>query len=72
MRIETLTGMILVVLGIVLILIGVAPRILETIPRLHPLIYTQITIGDLKIGTSPLIIIILTVLYLVLMMRSQL
>lgn len=71
MRIETLIGIALVLLGAILILAGLAPRLLEPMPKLHPLIYTQLTIGELKIGTSPITIIILTLLYLVLHLRSH-
>lgn len=70
MRIEILTGIILVVLGIVFILVGIAPRLLESMPKLHPLIYTQLSLGELKIGTSPIAIIILTIIYLILALRG--
>ncbi|GBC71315.1 hypothetical protein HRbin02_01096 [Candidatus Calditenuaceae archaeon HR02] len=70
MRIETLTGIILVTMGIILLLIGIAPRLLESIPKLHPIVYTQISVGKLKIGTSPLAIIILTILYLLFALRG--
>ncbi|MEM1534524.1 MAG: hypothetical protein QW059_03040 [Nitrososphaerota archaeon] len=70
MRIEALTGIILIAIGAVLLLIGVAPRFLESVPKLHPLIYTQITLGELEIGTSPIAIIILIILYLFMVLRS--
>lgn len=70
MRIETLTGVLLIMIGVILLLIGVAPRLLESIPKLHPIIYTQVSLGELKIGTSPLAIIILTIIYLFLALRG--
>ncbi len=70
MRVETLAGVVLIVMGIILLLIGVAPRMLESVPKLHPIIYTQVSLGGLKIGTSPLAIIILTIIYLLLALKS--
>jgi hypothetical protein len=70
MRPETLAGALLVAIGAALLLIGLAPRFIKTVAELHPLIYTQISLDGLKIGTSPLLIIILASLYILLLIRS--
>jgi len=70
LRPETLTGILLISVGIVFLLIGIAPRATDTIARLHPLIYTEVAVGSLRIGTSPLAMIILAIIYAALALRS--
>jgi uncharacterized membrane protein len=71
MRPETLLGVALIAAGAILVLLGLAPRLFKETAELHPLIYTHLSLDGLKIGISPLLTIILTILYLILVLRSM-
>ncbi|MGC9147827.1 MAG: hypothetical protein ACP5GI_00030 [Sulfolobales archaeon] len=72
-----LTGLLLIVLGIIILLIGLIIAYLPEIRRvyneipseLRPLILVSIKIGSTEIMISPLLIIVLSILYLVLLSR---
>jgi hypothetical protein len=71
MRPETLIGVALIAAGAILVLLGLSPRLFKETAELHPLIYTHLSLDGLKIGISPLLTIILTILYLILVLRSM-
>jgi len=63
----TLIGIGLVIAGAVLILGSLMLRHLPELREVHPLLFISIRVGDLTIGTSPLLILVLLALYLLLM-----
>ncbi len=73
-----LTGLILIVLGIIILLIGLIiaylpeiRRIYNEIPcELRPLILISVKIGSLEIMISPILIIILSILYLIFLYKA--
>ncbi len=62
----TLIGIALILAGAVLILGSVVLRYLPEAREVHPLLFVPVRIGDLTIGTSPLLILVLLALYLLL------
>jgi hypothetical protein len=63
----TLIGIGLVLVGIILILGSLMLRHLPEVREVHPLLFVSVRVGDLTIGTSPLLILVLLTLYLLLM-----
>jgi hypothetical protein len=63
----TLIGIGLVLVGIILILGSLMLRHLSEVREVHPLLFVSVRVGDLTIGTSPLLILVLLALYLLLM-----
>jgi hypothetical protein len=63
----TLIGIGLVLVGIILILGSLMLRHLPEVREVHPLLFVSVRVGDLTIGTSPLLILVLLALYLLLM-----
>jgi hypothetical protein len=63
----TLIGIGLVLVGIILILGSLMLRHLPEAREVHPLLFVSVRVGDLTIGTSPLLILVLLTLYLLLM-----
>jgi hypothetical protein len=63
----TLIGIGLVLVGIILILGSLMLRHLPEVREVHPLLLVSVRVGDLTIGTSPLLILVLLALYLLLM-----
>ncbi|GEM_PF-1110698 len=70
MRPETLLGVALIAAGVILVLLGLAPRLIRDANELHPLIYTHFSLDGVKIGVSPLLTLILTILYVVFVLRA--
>jgi hypothetical protein len=62
-----LVGIGLVIAGAVLILGSLMLRHLPELKEVHPLLFVSVRVGDLTIGTSPLLILVLLALYLLLM-----
>ena len=62
-----LVGIGLVIAGAVLILGSLMLRHLPVLREVHPLLFVSVRVGDLTIGTSPLLILVLLALYLLLM-----
>jgi hypothetical protein len=62
-----LVGIGLVIAGAVLILGSLMLRHLPELREVHPLLFVSVRVGDLTIGTSPLLILVLLALYLLLM-----
>ena len=62
-----LVGIGLVIAGAVLILGSLMLRHLPEFREVHPLLFVSVRVGDLTIGTSPLLILVLLALYLLLM-----
>jgi hypothetical protein len=62
-----LVGIGLVIAGAVLILGSLMLRHLPEVREVHPLLFVSVRVGDLTIGTSPLLILVLLALYLLLM-----
>jgi hypothetical protein len=62
-----LVGIGLVIAGAVLILGSLILRHLPELREVHPLLFVSVRVGDLTIGTSPLLILVLLALYLLLM-----
>jgi len=62
-----LVGIGLVLAGAVLILGSLMLRHLPELREVHPLLFVSVRVGDLTIGTSPLLILVLLALYLLLM-----
>ncbi|MGC9009957.1 MAG: hypothetical protein ACP5I7_05000 [Sulfolobales archaeon] len=73
-----LTGLILIVLGVIILLIGLfiaylpeIRRIYNEIPsELKPLILVSVKIGSLEIMISPILIIVLSILYLIFLYKT--
>jgi len=63
----TLIGIGLVLAGIILILGSLMLRHLPEVREVHPLLFVSVRVGDLTIGTSPLLLLVLLALYLLLM-----
>ncbi len=51
-------------------MLGLAPRLIRDTTELHPLIYTAFSLDGVKIGVSPLLTLILTILYVVFVLRA--
>ncbi len=62
----TLLGLMLIIAGILLVIAPLLLRFFEGLDRIHPLILVGFRIDGLYIGTSPIIIIGLLVVYLLL------
>jgi hypothetical protein len=62
-----LVGIGLVIAGAVLILGSLMLRHLPELREVHPLLFVSVRVGDLTIGTSPLLILVLLALHLLLM-----
>jgi len=62
----TLLGLMLIIAGILLVIAPLLLRFFEGLDRIHPLILVGFRIDGLYIGTSPIIIISLLVVYLLL------
>jgi hypothetical protein len=62
-----LVGIGLILAGAVLILRSLMLRHLPELREVHPLLFVSVRVGDLTIGTSPLLILVLLALYLLLM-----
>jgi hypothetical protein len=62
-----LVGIGLVLAGVILILGSLMLRHLPELREAHPLLFVSVRVGDLTIGTSPLLILVLLALYLLLM-----
>ncbi len=63
-------GTFLVILGVVLLVLGLVSRVLPKVEELPPLLYVQKTIDGVTIGTSPIAIIALIIIYIVLWMTK--
>ncbi len=62
-------GITLIILGLILILIPIFQKLASSLERIHPLLIIGRRIDGVYIGTSPLLIIILIVIYALLLMR---
>ncbi|MCS7117986.1 MAG: hypothetical protein NZ957_04280 [Thaumarchaeota archaeon] len=65
-----LTGILLTVIGISLVLLSVLPRVLPRIEEVHPLLLVTVRLDGLTVGTSPLLLIALLLVYLLLILRQ--
>ena len=61
-------GIGLVLAGAVLILGSLVLRYLPELKEVHPLLFVSVRVGDLTIGTSPLLMLVLLALYLLLVL----
>ena len=61
-------GIGLVLAGAVLILGSLVLRYLQELKEVHPLLFVSVRVGDLTIGTSPLLMLVLLALYLLLVL----
>jgi hypothetical protein len=59
-------GIFLVILGGVLLALGLIGRVVPRLEELPPILYVQKTIDGVSVGTSPILIILLIVIYIVL------
>lgn len=59
-------GTILILLGAILVIIGIFGRVISRLESLPPIIYFQKTIDGVSIGTSPILILALIIVYLIL------
>lgn len=59
-------GVFLMILGIIFVLFGVISRLIPKLDQLPPILYVQKTLDGITIGTSPIIIIALIILYIIL------
>jgi len=55
-------GVILIIIGLMLV---IAPKLMSE-GRVHPLLLVRVRFGDFWIGTSPLLFIVLVIIYLAL------
>ncbi len=62
-------GVLLILLGFILILIPLVERVGFRLENLHPLIFVGRRFNGLFLGTSPILLIIMLILYLLLFMR---
>lgn len=65
----TLLGILLIVIGAILILIPIALKSGVRLENVHPLLLVWKKLDGLYIGTSPILIIILVLLYIFLILR---
>lgn len=63
----SILGMILIILGLILVLIPLIQKIAPSLEKMHPLLIIGKRVDGIYIGTSPLLIIILTAIYLILL-----
>ena len=70
---STLTslGIIFIVIGIILALLPTILRLGLRVEKLHPLLFVGGKIDGIYIGTSPIIIIILAIIYLALILLRR-
>jgi len=61
-------GIFLVILGAVLLVLGLISRVIPRVEELPPILYVQETFDGVSVGTSPIVIIALIVIYIVLWM----
>ncbi|MEM1944622.1 MAG: hypothetical protein QW756_02500 [Nitrososphaerota archaeon] len=59
-----LLGVILIIAGALLILIPLLSRVVEGLERIHPLILIGMRLDGIFVGTSPIVIIALLIVYL--------
>ncbi|MCS7094703.1 MAG: hypothetical protein NZ988_02695 [Thaumarchaeota archaeon] len=64
-----LTGILLAVVGLSLVLLSVLYRLLPRFEELHPLLLWTVRLDGLTVGTSPLLLIALLLVYLLLIFR---
>lgn len=67
----TFTGIILIIIGIVLILLPTILKLGLRIEKVHPLLFVGGKIDGIYVGTSPIVIIILAIIYLALILLRR-
>ena len=67
----TFMGVILIIIGIILVLLPTILKLGLRVEKLHPLLFVGGKIDGIYIGTSPIIIIILAVIYLALILLRR-
>lgn len=65
-----LTGIVLTVLGVSLVVLSLLPRVLPRLEEVHPLLLVTVRLDGFTVGTSPLLLIVLALLYLLLLLRQ--
>jgi len=60
-------GLLLIAMGAALVFGSLLARHLPAVGELHPLLFVSVKVGDVTVGTSPLLIVVLLALYLILM-----
>lgn len=63
-------GTFLLILGVVLLVLGLVSRVLPKIEELPPILYVQKNFDGVTVGTSPIAIIALIIIYIVLWMAK--
>jgi len=64
----TFMGIILIITGIILVLLPTISRLGLRVEKLHPLLFVGKKVDGIYIGTSPILLIILAIIYLALIM----
>ena len=64
----TMMGILLIILGIVLVAIPFIAKFFTKIEKVHPLLLWGTRVDGFFIGTSPILLIILLVIYLVILL----
>jgi len=67
----TFMGVILIIIGIILVLLPTILKLGLRVEKLHPLLFIGKRIDGIYIGTSPIIIIILAMIYLALILLRR-
>lgn len=62
-------GVFLIVIGLLLIALALASRVMPRLQDLPPILYVSTRLDGVTIGTSPIIIIILILVYLLILAR---
>ncbi|MEN3047655.1 MAG: hypothetical protein ABDH63_02590 [Candidatus Caldarchaeales archaeon] len=65
-----ITGLVLTALGISLVILSLLPRVLPKLEEVHPLLLVTVRLDGLTVGTSPLLLIVLALVYLLLLLRQ--
>ncbi|MCX8187229.1 MAG: hypothetical protein N3F65_01295 [Nitrososphaeria archaeon] len=64
-------GAILIVLGIILVLLPIIQKIAPSLEKAHPLLIIGKRVDGVYIGTSPILFIVLTAIYIVLLLLRK-
>ncbi len=63
----TFLGILLIILGIILVALPILSRMFERLDKIHPLLIWGTRVDGFFIGTSPILIIALLLIYLILL-----
>ncbi|MDJ0270067.1 MAG: hypothetical protein NXY59_05930 [Aigarchaeota archaeon] len=63
----TFLGILLIILGIILVALPILSRLFDRLDKIHPLLVWGTRVDGFFIGTSPILIIALLLIYLILL-----